>query len=123
GLTTRGTPPDPLAIRFAVGRIVQEGVTNAMRHAPSATGIDVRIDYGPAEVQIEVTNDGVAMPLEQDAAPRGYGIVGLRERAAQAGGRLRSAPIAGGRWQLHATLPVHPDATARPPAAGEEARR
>jgi len=100
-LTTRGDTEAPPALRFAIGRIVQEGVTNAMRHASAASGIGVRIDYEEDPIVIEIVNDGVHGP----ASEGGFGLRGLAERAALLGGILVSAPAGSGRWMLRAELP------------------
>lgn len=88
-------------VRYAVGRIVQEGLTNAMRHAPTATEIAARVEYTDTAVIVSVRNDGV----QADAAPGGYGIRGLGERAAYVGGTISSGPTGDGCWLLLATLP------------------
>lgn len=92
----------------AVGRIVQEGVTNAMRHAPAASRIAVRLAYTADDVQIEIVNDGVD---RDDIGRSGFGLRGLAERAAHAGGSLTSMPTGDGRWILHAALPTTPKET------------
>ncbi|WP_417510137.1 sensor histidine kinase [Microbacterium sp.] len=103
-LTIKGSaatsPAASPAVEFAIGRIVQEGVTNAMRHARAARTISVRIAYEPERVTIDIENDGVVGP----ANTSGFGIRGLQERAAHAGGTLSSAPSGEGRWLLHAEL-------------------
>lgn len=88
----------------AVGRIVQEGVTNAMRHAPAATSIEVRLVHAPDAVTIEIVNDGVTGPVGSS----GFGLRGLAERAAHSGGTIVSEPVDGGRWMLRAELPTTP---------------
>lgn len=101
-LTTTGSAPVPPAIEHAIGRIVQEGVTNAMRHAPAARSIGVRIDTETDRVRITVANDGVT----GSTGAGGYGIRGLKERARHVGGTLESRPDGAGRWLLHADLPL-----------------
>ena len=101
-LTTTGPAVEQAAIAYAIGRIVQEGLTNAMRHAPAARGIHVRVDRIDDAVHVSVTNDGVTGSRE---AP-GYGIRGLQERARRVGGTLESGPAAAGCWRLRATLPL-----------------
>ncbi|WP_396654184.1 sensor histidine kinase, partial [Microbacterium sp.] len=93
-----------------VGRIVQEGVTNAMRHAPGATSIDVRLVYAADAVTVEVVNDGATGPI----GTSGFGLRGLAERAAHAGGSVVSEPLSGGRWMLRAELPTASPATPAP---------
>ncbi|WP_144873995.1 sensor histidine kinase [Microbacterium sp. 1.5R] len=102
-LTESGTGTLSPAVSHAVGRIVQEGVTNAMRHAPSATSIAVRIVHADASVVIEVVNDGA----DRAVGVAGFGLRGLAERTAHVHGDFASEPVAGGRWVLRAELPVH----------------
>ncbi|MEV4737964.1 MULTISPECIES: sensor histidine kinase [unclassified Microbacterium] len=100
-LSVSGEAALPPAVAHAVGRIVQEGVTNAMRHAPAATAIAVRVAHGADDVTVEIANDGAS----ETKGTSGYGLRGLAERAAHVGGRIVSAPVPGGRWMLHAVLP------------------
>lgn len=100
-LAVRGEPTTDPALRFAIGRIVQEGVTNAIRHAPMASSVDVRIDYDAAPLIIEIVNDGAP----ERASDGGFGLRGLAERATLLGGILVSAPAGSGRWMLRAELP------------------
>jgi signal transduction histidine kinase len=93
-------------------RIVQEGLTNAHKHAP---GAPVRVTLSIVDGEspwlvVEVTN---ALPPEAAGAPgrlpgAGTGLVGLRERVHVAGGRLEHGPTADGRFRLHAWLPWRP---------------
>jgi signal transduction histidine kinase len=101
-LTVSGHAEVSPAVAHAIGRIVQEGVTNAMRHAPTASAISVRLDYTPDSVTVEIVNDGAAGPVGTE----GFGLRGLAERAAHVRGRVRSTPSGGGRWVLHAVLPT-----------------
>lgn len=101
-LTVAGHAEVSPAVAHAVGRIVQEGLTNAMRHAPTASVIGVRLEYEPASVTIDIVNDGVTGVVGTD----GFGLRGLAERAAHVQGRVDSAPAEGGRWVLHAVLPT-----------------
>jgi signal transduction histidine kinase len=101
----------PPAVDAAVYRIVQESVTNAMRHAVDATEVVVRITGEPQMVRVTVRDDGARVPRGRD----GYGLAGLRERAALLGGELRAGPGADQGWQVEAELPrgradrrVHP---------------
>src|SRR3546814_7920496 len=115
-LAVSGAPALSDPVRFAVGRIVQEGVTNAMRHAPGASAVVVRIDYSDAAVVVTVRNDGVRGTVDGN----GFGIRGLMERAAHVGGTVVSGLDADGWWRLRAVLPTHPDrptAMPDPPAA------
>lgn len=100
-LTMTGAPNSPAPVALAVSRIVQESVTNAMRHAPNASFIRVSIDHRPSEVQVDIVNDGVV----RGATPGGFGLVGLRERAVHLGGTIHVGPDGPGRWAVRVVLP------------------
>ncbi|WP_338371896.1 sensor histidine kinase, partial [Enterococcus faecium] len=85
-LTVVGQTEVSPAVAHAIGRIVQEGVTNAMRHAPTAESISVRLEYTSDAVTIEIVNDGVSGAIGSD----GFGIRGLSERAAHVHGTVQS---------------------------------
>jgi signal transduction histidine kinase len=106
-LTVIGQAEVSPAVAHAIGRIVQEGVTNAMRHA-SAKAITVRVEYTDTTVTIEIVNDGVTGEVGSD----GFGVRGLSERALHVNGTVRSAPADGGRWVLRAVLPASGSAPA-----------
>ncbi|MGW7380621.1 sensor histidine kinase [Streptomyces sp. NPDC054794] len=101
----------PPAVDAAVYRIVQESVTNAMRHAVNATEVVVRVTGEPRRIRVTVRDDGQRAGRVRD----GYGLAGLRERAALLGGQLRAGPGADQGWLVEAELPrgragsgVHP---------------
>ena len=103
----------PPAVDAAVYRIVQESVTNAMRHAVDATEVVVRITGEPHTVRVTVQDDGTRPGRGRD----GYGLAGLRERAALRGGELNAGPGTDQGWLVEAELPrgranngVHPRA-------------
>ncbi|NYE20697.1 sensor histidine kinase [Microbacterium immunditiarum] len=102
-LTVVGASDVPHATRYAIGRIVQEGVTNAMRHAPHATTIDVRIDLSRRPVVVEVDNDGVDGNARRE---EGFGLRGLAERVIRVGGAVTAGPVGATRWSLRAELPA-----------------
>ncbi|MFA1537443.1 sensor histidine kinase [Actinomadura monticuli] len=97
-----GEPPElPAAVELAAYRIVQESLTNALKHAGPGRA-EVRVEYGPRLV-IDVSS-----PLGRDGARlpgTGSGLVGMRERAAMLAGEFDAGPD-GGRWRVHAELPV-----------------
>lgn len=101
-LTVTGTADLPLGVAHAVSRIVQEGVTNAMRHAPALTSIVVRLAYEPGGVTVEMTNDGAVAATETP----GFGLRGLTERVAHVHGSITYGPSEGGRWSLRAEIPT-----------------
>jgi signal transduction histidine kinase len=103
-------PPLPTGFDLSCYRIVQESLTNALRHG-AATRARVTVQHRRGEVRLEVVDDGTAAPVE-DHQP-GHGIVGMRERAALFGGELSAGPREGRGargWQVRARLPVPTDA-------------
>ncbi|MCP2636742.1 histidine kinase [Microbacterium sp. HD4P20] len=97
----------PADLRLALTRIVQESLTNAMRHAPLATIIDVRVVVREEAVDVLVVNDGAkkaGRPVEPGARG-GYGIPGLHERVAHVGGSLSAGLVDDDRWIVRASLP------------------
>ncbi len=102
-LIVSGDPgPLPAPVDLAAYRIVQEALTNAVRHAGSATAT-VLVRYDAEQVIVEVGDDG-----EGATAPEGNGIRGMRERAATLGGTLAAAPRPGGGFLVRASLPLSP---------------
>jgi signal transduction histidine kinase len=83
-------------------RIIQEALTNVVRHSPGAEAT-VRVRIGRAGIVIRVTNTGTN---EATDLTGGHGIVGMRERAAVFGGTLAAGPLPGGGFQVSARLPV-----------------
>jgi signal transduction histidine kinase len=95
--------PLPRAIDLSAYRIVQEGLTNALKHA-RASHADVSVRYGPDELELEVADDGKG-PATTDG--HGHGLVGIRERVKIYGGEMSAgAAPAGGGFILSARLPV-----------------
>jgi signal transduction histidine kinase len=94
-----GLPP---AVDAAVYRIVQESVTNAMRHAVDATEVVVRVIGEARRVRVTVRDDGMRASRHRG----GYGLTGLRERAVLLGGELLAGPGAERGWQVEAELPL-----------------
>lgn len=91
------------ALDAALFRLAQESVTNAVRHAREATRIDVRIRADRDVVRLTVEDDGRGSPDATGAA--GFGLAGMRERAALLGGSLVAGPGPGGGWIVDAVLP------------------
>lgn len=85
-------------------RIVQEGLTNAMKHAPGSQ-VRLRISAKGGELEIDLHNWGGAEPAALAGTGSGMGLRGLRERLEALGGSLEAAPEAGG-WRLHAGIPL-----------------
>jgi signal transduction histidine kinase len=94
--------PLPAGLDLAAYRIVQEAVTNVLRHA-AATRVDCTVDYGPHAVDLRIVNDGTSRAA---AGPNGHGHVGMRERTALYGGTVDIGPQPDGGYTVHAVLPV-----------------
>ena len=112
-----GAPrPLPDGVNLSAYRIVQEALSNAMRHAPGSA-VQVKLFYGEAALIIEIRNDGCANGAQADrAAPEqdrwaglgggGHGIIGMRERATMLGGHLQAGPTANEGFLVTAALPL-----------------
>jgi signal transduction histidine kinase len=101
--TVRGLSP---AADLSAYRIVQEALTNVVRHA-GPTRARVRISYRPGELSIDVTDDGPSgqAPPPVARAGSGHGLIGMRERAALFGGQLSAGPHAAG-FRVRASIPT-----------------
>ncbi|MFE7708355.1 sensor histidine kinase [Streptomyces sp. NPDC057486] len=103
-LTIEGQRHDvPAAVGRTAYRIVQESLTNIVRHA-AATTASVRIDYWPDALAIRIDDDGKATP--GTAPVPGVGLLGMRERVTALGGLLRAEPRDEGGFTVQAELPV-----------------
>nr|WP_281353563.1 sensor histidine kinase [Phytoactinopolyspora mesophila] len=108
--TTTGTVrPVSSGIELAIYRIVQEALTNVLKHAgPDATA-EVRLDWTPAGLLLSITDDGrgaaADSSLRNEAAGAGNGIPGMSERAALYGGKLQAGPVLGGGFVVRARIP------------------
>ncbi len=98
--------PVPLepGVDHAAYRILQESLTNVLRHAGPLASATVRVCYQPDALTIEVTDDG-AGPAAQLAG--GHGLTGMAERAAAVGGQLTAGPHPDGGFEVRATLPLN----------------
>jgi signal transduction histidine kinase len=95
-------PPLPPGIQLTVYRIVQEAVTNALKHAgASRASVSVVVEDGAA--RIAVVDDGRGAPAQ---AGEGHGIAGMRERVAMHGGTFEAGSVAGGGFRVSATIPL-----------------
>jgi signal transduction histidine kinase len=144
-VTVTGQPRAlPAVTDLSAFRIIQEALTNTLRHAGPATAA-VTVDYGPGALRVEVTDTGrgltdsaaeaayaafvieagfpvpaaIAVSLDSGSAgpgAAGHGLRGMRERAAAAGGTIDIGPLAAGGFRVAASLPL--DGRPAPPAAG-----
>jgi signal transduction histidine kinase len=111
GLTVRlegtcGLTDVPAVVSTTAYRIVQESLTNVLRHA-DADAVTVQLDQGQAELRVRITDDGRRGRPVDPVSPvsPGYGLAGMRERAALLGGRLDAGPAERG-WVVEVVLPV-----------------
>jgi signal transduction histidine kinase len=99
----------PAGLDLAAYRIVQEALTNTLKHA-RADAAEVTVRYGPAGLLLEVTDDGrpAAPAVPRGPAP-GRGLIGIRERAALHGGTCDAGPRPGGGFAVRVSLPLPGD--------------
>jgi signal transduction histidine kinase len=107
GLPTRldldGDPgPVPAAAQLTVYRLVQEALTNTLKHTPPGTSAHVRVRCSADTVSLVITDDGRAATTT--APGSGHGLAGMRERTAAFGGSLDAGPRPGGGWRVAAHL-------------------
>lgn len=103
-LRVEGARPElPSAVDLSAYRIVQEALTNTMKHAGAGATADVVLAYRDAEVGIEVTDDGHGTSTSDGA---GNGLRGMRERARLLSGRLAAGPGPTGGFVVRAALPI-----------------
>jgi len=94
----------PAAIELAAYRIVQESLTNTLRHAGPATAT-VRLGYADGHLDLDVIDTGSGGTSGSDAGGAGHGLIGMRERALAAGGSLEARRGPGGGFHVSARLP------------------
>jgi len=95
----------PADVEQAAYHVLQEGLTNAMKHAPGAE-VHVRLTVTAESLELELFNDrgGVASALVSTGS--GMGLAGIRERVESLGGEVAAEPVSGGGFRLHARLPL-----------------
>ncbi|GLZ15367.1 two-component sensor histidine kinase [Actinomadura sp. NBRC 104425] len=102
---SEGTPPEMSQGReLTVFRIVQEALTNTLKHGGPHATARVRLRYGADALEIEVTDDGRGAAAADDG--RGHGLAGMRERVAVYGGHVRAGPRPGGGFEVVAKIPL-----------------
>jgi len=104
----------PAGMDLAAYRIVQEALTNTVKHGGRASA-RVAITYTADTLEIEVVDDGrgAAAPLLSDADEGGHGLIGMKERVSLFGGVLEAGPILAGGYRVFARMPIEPDDAAR----------
>jgi signal transduction histidine kinase len=102
---TEGERPElPAGVDLAAYRILQEALTNVLRHA-HANSANIRISYRPSAIELEVTDDGIG-PSTHGRTTDGHGLEGMQERATMLGGELTWGPASGRGYKLRAVLPL-----------------
>ncbi|MFF4256717.1 sensor histidine kinase [Streptomyces sp. NPDC001663] len=96
----------PAAVDLAAYRIVQEALTNTLRHAVGADEVSVRVTVEGECVKVTVVDNGRTPQGGSVVAGAGRGLVGMKERARLVGGSLRAGPLPGGGFEVAAQLPV-----------------
>jgi signal transduction histidine kinase len=105
-LRVEGEPaPLPPGVDLSAYRIVQEALTNALKHAGPARAL-VLVRYRPGEIELEVSDDGAGAPAPANGG--GHGLAGMRERVDVYGGELESGRRPGGGYALRVRLPFAP---------------
>ncbi|MBO0802935.1 MAG: sensor histidine kinase [Nocardiopsaceae bacterium] len=130
----------PAGVDLSAYRIIQEALTNVVKHAGVSASCVVYVRCSPDALTLDITNDGGthatsgdrtalgdrtapgrrsapggrAAPGAEALASGGHGIIGMRERAALCGGSLEAGPVPGGGFRVTATLPLHPAPASNP---------
>jgi signal transduction histidine kinase len=94
--------------QLAIFRIVQEALTNTLKHGGPRAAARVLLHYGDDAIEVRVTDDGRGAAARNDG--HGHGLVGMRERAAVYGGEIEARPRPGGGFEVVARIPVHEEA-------------
>jgi signal transduction histidine kinase len=107
-LVVTGRPPEiPAGAQLAVYRIVQEGLTNVLKHAPTASAARVELCFDQQDVVIAITNDGSPRTGGSGSGSvwqPGHGLTGMRERVAVFAGAVEAGPVAAAGWRVQARL-------------------
>jgi signal transduction histidine kinase len=106
-VTVEGTPVAlPSSVDLSAYRIIQEALTNALKHAGPAHA-SVKIRHGPDSLELEITDDGQGTSGERAGDDQGgRGLIGMRERVGLFGGELSVGPRPGGGFRIHVRLPL-----------------
>ncbi|MDG4781533.1 sensor histidine kinase [Micromonospora sp. WMMD961] len=105
--TVTGAPPAlPPGLELTVYRVVQEALTNALKHAGVGAGVEVVLTYSDEAVLVRVLDNGLGRPLVSPAPSGGHGLLGMRERVTVYDGSLTAGPRPVGGWQVEVRLPL-----------------
>jgi signal transduction histidine kinase len=123
-----GAPRDlPAAVDLAAYRVVQESLTNVLRHAGPAAAT-VRLIHRPDGLTVRISDTGQTVPSYPPASPKatptvgsgtdGHGILGMRERVTALGGTFEAGPAPTGGFGVHAHFPTRSGGNDRPESVG-----
>ncbi|NUR95816.1 MAG: sensor histidine kinase [Kribbellaceae bacterium] len=105
--TVTGEPRElPALLGLTAYRIVQEGLTNTLKHAGPGARTSVTLDFGREMLTVVVTDDGRGAGVAPSTDP-GHGLVGMRQRVSVSGGTVSAGPKAGGGYEVIARLPYN----------------
>lgn len=96
----------PPGLELTVYRVVQESLTNALKHAGVGASVELVVDWSPAAVVVRAVDDGHGRPVVRPAPSGGHGLVGMRERVGVYDGSLTAGPTSAGGWRVEARLPL-----------------
>jgi signal transduction histidine kinase len=110
--TESGTRPAlTAAVELTVYRLVQEALTNVLRHAGPGASVALRLEYGQDAVGLSIVDGGALVPvgavLSSEPDRPGHGLVGMHERVSVHGGHFAAGPVAEGGWSVTATVPLN----------------
>lgn len=121
----QGLPPvqAPKALQLTAYRVVQEAVTNMLKHGGAEAEAEVTVTYHRSAVELSVIDNGAGVATPNDQ--QGHGLRGMHERVHAMGGQLVARPRRGGGFAVHAVLPLNPQPAVapRPPTAQLESGR
>ena len=103
-LTVAGRPrPLTAAMDATAHRIVQESLTNVLKHAVDPSAVEVLVRWADGSLVLQISDDGRSSAASGEP---GHGLTGMRERLALFGGELSAGPVTTGGWRVRATLPL-----------------
>ena len=108
---TGAEPVVSQTLGLVVYRVVQEALTNVLKHAGPSAHATVDLTYSPTAIHVEILDDGYGDAVQGDG--RGHGLQGMRERVTSMGGQLSAGPRKEGGFCVIANLPVQGDSRQR----------
>jgi signal transduction histidine kinase len=109
-LDVEGEPvPLPAGVDLSAYRIVQEALTNTLKHAGAGARASVRLTFTADRLEVEVSDDGAGADAAPSTVDGGNGLRGIAERVGMLGGQLAVGPGAEGGFRVRALLPIEPD--------------